>query len=161
MISKEKQILADHYLDFYRMAYSILGNSSDTEDAVQEALTITMSKPFLKHPNKYCMSVLYHLCAKMVSAKMTLSLHQLDDIVDDEDYAFRQRLVVVKELRDSLTPRANEYLDLYYDQGMTFSQIAEIKGVSDSMVKKIIYKCHEQLRKQLLKHEQEIINIYE
>ena len=41
MRERDKQMLADHYLDFYQMAYTILHEEADVEDAVQDALTDT------------------------------------------------------------------------------------------------------------------------
>ena len=35
-------MLADHYLDLYRMAFVLLQNEADVEDVVQEALAVTM-----------------------------------------------------------------------------------------------------------------------
>ena len=44
MRERDKQMLADHYLDFYQMAYTLLHNKEDVEDAVHDALVDTMSQ---------------------------------------------------------------------------------------------------------------------
>ena len=64
MRERDKQMLADHYLDFYQMAYTILHEEADVEDAVQDALTDTMSQPFVRDPYGYCCRVLKNKCYK-------------------------------------------------------------------------------------------------
>ena len=48
MRESDKQMLADHYLDFYQMAYSVLHNKEDVEDVVQESLAVTMAHTWVK-----------------------------------------------------------------------------------------------------------------
>ena len=50
MRESDQQRLVEHYLDFYRMAYSLLHDPKDAEDVVQEALTRTLVRPLVREP---------------------------------------------------------------------------------------------------------------
>lgn len=152
MLDKDKQILVDHYLDFYRIAYSMLRNQSDSEDAVQEALMLTMSRPFVLHPYQYCVSTIKSCCAKILSRNVYSFIDQFPDVPQVDD-PFESRINKLKELVDKLPQRIAELYELYYAQGMTYAQIANAKGISESMVKKLIYRGHKQLRQQILELE--------
>lgn len=152
MRETDKQMLADHYLDFYRIAYSVLRNSSDVEDAVQEALTITMSRPLVLHPYEYCVSVLRGECAKILSRNLYVLMEQIPDMAET-DSPGKRRVDQLRAMVDELPQRIVELFDLYYAKGMTYHQIAIQKGISESMVKKLIYRGHERLRQQILELE--------
>ena len=147
MREQDKQMLADHYLDFYRMAYNLLRNETDTEDMVQEALTVTMSRTFVTNPYSYCVKILYNRCLKLLSRA-------------EEDGIDEYRLQQLRELKAQLPPRLAKVLDLYYADGLTQTQIAEQQGISESMVKKLLYKGHERLRKQLIDIEKNNKTLY-
>lgn len=162
MRNQDKQMLADHYLDFYRMAFAVLQDPSDVEDVVQEALAITMARPYVRQPYQYCVRVLYSCCADLALNQKPFSLDQMPEFASKDDEVSQRRLVRLKELRDQLPPRVNEIFDLHYDQGLSLSQIARQKGVSDTMIKKLVNKWQNRLRKQLLEIEkQEIFNIHD
>lgn len=152
MRDKDKQILVDHYIDFYRIAYAMLRNQSDVEDAVQEALTLTMSRPFVRHPYQYCVSTVKSCCAKILSRNVYSFIEQYPDMSQDDD-PFESRVGKLRELVDLLPQRIAELLELYYARGMTYAEIADAKGISESLVKKLIYRGHKQLRQQILELE--------
>ncbi len=150
MREQDKQMLADHYLDLYRMAYALLHNEADTEDAVQEALAVTMARPFVSKPYRYCVKILYNRCYKMLSKRGYYLPGTMPDMAVEDDGIDEYRLQQIRELKAQLPPRMAKILDLYYVNGFTQSQIAERQGMSESLVKKLFYKGHERLRQQLM-----------
>lgn len=150
MREQDKQMLADHYLDFYRMAYNLLHNEADTEDVVQDALAITMSRPFVAKPYNYCAKVLYNRCYRLLSRGDYYLPGDVPDMVAEEDGIDEYRLQQIQELKDLLPPRIAKVLDLYYVNGLTQMQIAEHQGMSESLVKKLFYKGHKRLRQQIM-----------
>ena len=84
MREQDKQMLADHYLDLYRMAYNVLRNETDTEDAVQEALAITMSHSFLAKPYSYCVRTLYNQCYRLLSKRDYILPDELPDVAQED-----------------------------------------------------------------------------
>ncbi len=143
-------MLADHYLDFYRMAYNLLRNEADTEDVVQDALAITMSRPFVTKPYNYCVRVLYNRCYRMLSRGDYFLPGDIPDLMVEEDGIDEYRLRQLQELKEQLPPRIAKVLDLYYVNGFTQAQIAEHQGMSESLVKKLFYKGHKRLRQQIM-----------
>ena len=152
-------MLADHYLDFYQMAYSVLRNKEDVEDVVQEALAATMSHTWVKNPYNYCVKVLRHNCYKMLRKKNCILTDQLPDIPDVNDGVDEQRLLTLWKLKEQLPERINNLFDLHYVKGYTQEEISQLTGTSLTMVKKLFNKGHERLRKQMDKIEKQRMDL--
>lgn len=151
MREQDKQMLADHYLDLYRMAYNVLRNETDTEDVVQEALAITMSHSFLAKPYSYCVRTLYNQCYRLLSKRDYILPDELPDVAQEEDEGVDEyRVQQLYELKKQLPPRVAKILDLYYVNGLTQAQIAQRQGISEPLVKKLFYKGHEWLRMKMI-----------
>ena len=123
-------MLADHYLDLYRMAFVLLQNEADVEDVVQEALAVTMSKTWVKDPYKYCLQVLYNQCYKMVKGKEYVLVENMPETVEQDDDVDERRLKMLWEMKNELPKSEREVLDLYYVRGLTKGEIAKKKGLT-------------------------------
>ena len=156
MREKDKQMLASHYLDLYRMAFALLRNEADTEDCVQEALAATMSRALLIDPYRYCTKVLYNQCRQMLRRRGYQLPNQLPDMADaSEDSAMHEyRLIQLAQLKQQLPQRLKQIIDLYYLDGYTQAQIAAQQGISESMVKKLLYRGKNKLRQQMIDIEE-------
>lgn len=149
MHERDKQMLADHYLDFYQMAYTVLHNKEDVEDVVQEALAVTMSHTWVKNPYNYCVKVLRNNCYKLLRRKEYLISDPLPDIPDDYDGVDEKQLQTLWSLKNQLPDRIRKLFDLHYVKGYTQEEISQITGTSVPMLKKLFNKGHNQLRKQM------------
>lgn len=150
----DKQMLADHYLDLYRMAYLLLQNSTDVEDAVQEAIAVTMARPFIfGDPYKYCSAVLRNICITTIKRNREVLPQQFWEIANPEEDPNESRLQLLSDLTEKLPARIAEIIDLVYKQGYTQAEIARMKGISESMVKKLLYKGYDRLRRQITEIE--------
>ena len=159
MREADKQMLADHYLDLYQMAYSMLRNAADAEDAAQEALVVTMTRQLWGDPYKYCVAVLRNICIKMKKSNEVL----VDTMVDVPNAArdtYSLRLHRLMDLLEEMPKRTREILLLHYEKGYSKTQIAEMKDLSLSMVKKIFNKGQERLKRQLIEMEKNDKDIY-
>ena len=153
MREADKQMLADHYLDFYRMAFSILQNETDVEDAVQEALVETMTRHLWGDPYKYCVAVLRNICVRMKLKANEVLLDNMLDVPTPEADVDNRRLQRLGELLDALPKRIKEILYLYYEDGYSKAEIARQKGISVTMVKKLFKRGQDTLKKQLIEME--------
>ena len=63
------------------------------------------------------------------------------------------RIEQLRKFKSQLPPRIAKILDLYYANGLTQAQIAKTEGMSLSLVKKLFYIGHEQLRQQIIESE--------
>ena len=145
----DKQMLADHYLDLYQMAFSVLHNKEDVEDVVQESLAVTMAHAWVKDPYKYCIKVLYHNCYKMLKRSEYVLVENLPDLPSTNDGVDEQRLQTLWKLKNQLPERISKIFDLYYVKGHTYEEISSITGTPMPMLKKLIRKGHNRLRKQM------------
>ena len=150
MTEADKQMLADHYLDFYRIAFSILRNEADTEDAVQEALVVTMTRHLWGDPYKYCSVVLRNICVKMRKRNVEVLLDNMLEVPNPEPGVDSRRLQQLMDLVEAMPEREREVLNLYYEKGYTKADIAKMKGVSVSLVKKLFTRGLDMLREQLI-----------
>ena len=146
-------MLADHYLDLYQMAFAILRNETDSEDAVQEALVVTMTRQLWGDPYKYCVAVLRNICKRMKLRNREVLLDNMLDIPAPEVDVNNKRLQRLGELIDLLPKRIKEILYLYYEKGYSKAEIAKQKGISETMVKKLFDRGHDTLKKQLIEME--------
>lgn len=149
MHERDKQMLADHYLDFYQMAYAVLHNKADVEDVVQESLAVTMSHTWVKNPYNYCVKVLHHNCYKLMRKKHYILTDRLPDIPDTNDGVDEQRLQTLWKLKNQLPERISKLFDLHYVKGYSLEEISKMTGTSVPMLKKNFSKGYDQLRKQL------------
>lgn len=149
MLERDKQMLADHYLDFYQMAYTVLHNKEDVEDVVQESLAVTMSQIWVKNPYNYCVKVLRHNCYKVMKRKGYILTEKLPDMPDVNDGVDEQRLQTLWKLKNQLPERISKLFDLHYVRGYTQEEISQLTGISVAMIKKLFNKGHERLRKQM------------
>lgn len=78
---------------------------------------------------------------------MTVWLRQNGEDNDDRLARLRRqlRLARVREL----TPRQREFLDRYFDDGLTMQEIAEESGVNPSTVSRTLRRAKERLRRAL------------
>ena len=156
MRDSDKQILADHYLDFYQMAYSILGNETDVEDAVHDALVETMSKTFVNDPYRYCSKVLRNKCIRMLRRSKYILTEHLPEIPDTGDGVDEARLKRLWGYKDNLPERMRTVFDLYYEKGLSHSEISEQTNISLSSLKKLFSKGYKRLREQMIENEKKV-----
>ena len=155
MREADKQMLADHYLDLYQIAFSFFFNETDVEDAVQEALTITMSRSLTGDPYAYCIRVLRNTAFKMRRKSPEVLLDQMIEVAEPESEPDQtsRRLELLPSLMEKLPNRIRDVLYLYYEKGLSKAQIAQHEGISESMVKKLFYKGHRRLKQKIVEIE--------
>lgn len=157
MHEHDKQMLADHYLDFYTIAFDMLHNQADVEDAVQDALATTMSRIFVKDPCKYCARVVYNNCLQMLQRKKYILTGHLPDIYSEDEEKpniHDIQLAQLWKLKDQLPPRILNVINLYYVKGYTKEEIAKRTSYSVPLVNKLIRLGHQRLREQMLQKKE-------
>lgn len=155
MREQDKQLLVDHYLDFYQIAFNILRNQTDVEDVVQDALVKTMSQPMLRDPILYCSKIVRNNCIKLLQdCAYSLPRSLPDPASTEEETDAEIRIQQLWRLKDQLPPRIQKVLNLYYVNGYSREQIAERTSMTLTTVNKLIHIGHSKLRKQMLNIEQ-------
>lgn len=155
MREKDKQQLAERYLDLYRMAFALLRNETDTEDCVQEAMAVTMAHTFLLDPYQYCTKVLHNQCYQLLRRRGYSLPKELPELSEnnEDNKLYEYRLVQLARLKEQLPERVINIIDMYYRDGYTLAQIASMQGISESMVKKLLNKGKMRLQKQMIEFD--------
>ncbi len=160
MRDADKQYLADHYYDFFAIAYAIMQNEEEAKDAVQEALATTMAAPLVRNVHSYCAKVLRNYCCDRLKENYVL-IDTFDDRAMDTstDTMHERRISLLRRLKAQLPAETTMLLDLHYERGMTMAQIAEMTGKPQHWVKRRIMKSLHQLRENIMYEESRIKEI--
>lgn len=154
MRESDQNMLADRYLDLYQMAFAILHSQCDAEDAVQEALVRTLTRPIaVRDPLHYCVRVLRNYCMDKLNEKLVVT-DRIEALGDADDTPIQRllhvRLEGMEEARRCLPERTNQLLDMHYAEGLTLQEIADRTGVSAPMVRKLFKRAYRQIRKKIV-----------
>lgn len=144
----KRQLLVDHYLDFYSVAMAIVRDEQDAKDAVQEALVRTMTKSGVEDVCGYCVRTVKNLCLNMLKHQHRMT--EVDEmmLVTDVDH---DRLVrIVAEKKEELSELARAVLELHYEEGYTLSEMAGMMGINVPKLKRILADARYDLKKKLV-----------
>ena len=139
--------LQDRYLDFFSVAMSILKDEDEARDAVQEALTRTMTKLILKEPCNFCMRTLKHLCIDTLRHRNRQV--DIDETMLATDPEHEELLELVRRKKEELGEMARMVLELHDEDGHTLKEVAGMLKVSPSTVKRILYDARNEMRRKL------------
>lgn len=135
----------------YRTAYLLLGNPHDVQDALQEVLLRYMEKaPDFQSPDHekaWLLRVTSNCCKDCLRFRMRhayIDLESLRELLPAPD---KQQLV--RELY-ALPARYKTVLILFYFEGYSAKEIAQILSLSENAVKKRLQRAREALKKELV-----------
>lgn len=136
-----------------RLAYSYLHNMDDSEDILQETLIKYMDKSPVFASDTHEKAWLLHVAANLSKNKIDYNnVRKADEL--DEELAAEERpdLSFVWEAVKKLTRSQSEVVHLYYEEGYSTLEIAEILNEKESTVRSSLKRGREKL-KQILKEE--------
>jgi RNA polymerase sigma-70 factor (ECF subfamily) len=173
------EALYDRFKDYvYRTAFFITRNSGDAEEAVQETfMDVLRALPNyrVEGPARF-ETWLYRVTVNRCRSRMrrkTLPSADWDEIEDrleriptphpnhnPEDVALRQeRAVVLWQAVDRLPEGQRIVTLLRYQQGLSYSEIAQTLSISVGTVKSRLYHAHRRLKENLQLTEEELTGI--
>lgn len=128
----------------YRAALAILGHPQEAEDAVQDAFVRYLEKApaQLENPGAWLMRVLVNICKSRLRLKwrQVLPLPETLPVPGPEE---RQEV----EEMFSLPPKDRAVLHLFYYEGYSTQEIAQITGMMPGTVRSQLTRAREKLRK--------------
>ncbi|MCX6151156.1 MAG: RNA polymerase sigma factor [Ignavibacteriales bacterium] len=154
-IKEENISLTDHFKlyaeDILRYSFSILRNSYDAQDAVQEVfLKYTENKNTFREDcslKTWLFTLTRNYCYDRLRSRKH-SAEKLDDnlfeAINNPDY---DNLISLKDAMKMLTDEQNEIIYLRDYEGNSYKQIAEITGQSVENVKVKLFRAKQRLRK--------------
>ncbi|MCM1180767.1 MAG: sigma-70 family RNA polymerase sigma factor [Clostridium sp.] len=160
MLSKETfaKLVIDSTDSLYRVSKSILKNDSDCEDAVSEAITIAFQKLDSLKQEEYAKTwltrILIHECFRIrrQRSKVMLAFHQAEPELEHFMYSGNQQDAYVDDYFDlyqamrNLNENQRLTVTLYYIEGYSVKEIAQMTGVSQGTVKSRLSRGRSQLK---------------
>lgn len=135
----------------FRIAYSILSNEQDAEDAIQETFIKYMTKaPLFRdsdHEKAWLIRVVTNISKNMLRFR---NRHNVQSIEEFEKIGVVEEDIGFFEIIMQLPPKYREILNLYYVEGYKTREISELIGISPTAVRKRL-----QYARMLLKNEME------
>lgn len=152
-----KHLVLTNYPTMFRVAYSILRDSDDAQDAVQDAVTaLWNSRARLAEIDNYeafCVTAVKRKCIDIARARQSRPSTLDEEVPDREDEAdltkaveARDTLTLVMELVDKLPPLQRDVLRLRAEAGCDLREIAELKGISQDNARTLLSRARKKLK---------------
>lgn len=138
----------------FRIAYCILCNPQDAEDAVQETFLkyLTKAPEFNgeEHRKAWLIKVSTNISKNMLMFRLKRETVNIDDV---ENIGITRNDLELFELIMSLPAKYKIVMVLYYVEGYKSKEIAEIIDVNEDTVRKRLQKGRELLKKEFEKEQ--------
>lgn len=144
----------------YNLAYRMLGNSVEAEDAAQEAFIRAYTRLDTYDPSRkfssWMLSIASHYCIDVLRRRRVtlLSIEELPPMLDvamprsthpEQAVARAQVADQVQQLLDTLPEHYRTPVILRYWYDMTYREIAETMGVTESTIKTRLHRARAKL----------------
>ncbi|MBQ2838866.1 MAG: sigma-70 family RNA polymerase sigma factor [Muribaculaceae bacterium] len=150
-----KRLLLPHYRRMYATAITILRNSDDASDAVQEAFTRLWEKrddlPNIDTPEAYCVTTIKRVCIDRIR-KNTLPINEVTEdtllISDDSDIQAdnRESLQLVTLLMNKLPEQQRQVLQLRAFNDCSLEEIESITGLTGVNVRTLLSRARRRMK---------------
>ena len=127
----------------FRVAFNMLGNVHDAEDATQETYLRYMKyEPELtdsEHERRWLLRVLVNVCKDMGKKRAKHSVISIDELANLLEARDEETLGVMEKIM-SLPEIYRTVMDLYYVEGVSGEEIAVLLSISYAAVRKRLQK---------------------
>lgn len=150
-----KRLLLPHYKRMYVTAMTMLRDSDDAKDAVQEAFTRLWEKrddlPNIDNPEAYCVTIIKRICidrlrqaSHFANEVMVENVTIADDSAEKTDN--RESLQEVTRLITLLPEQQQKVLRLRSFNDCSLEEIEQITGLSGVNVRTLLSRARRRLR---------------
>ena len=153
-------VFTDTYLPLseqvYRVAYHILENRTDAEDAVQDLyIRLWNSRDTLDavhNPKAYCITMIRNICLDRIRKESKIRTTELSDAAGctsepDERLFGRESLKDVMKAMEKLSPMQKEVLRMKVFEDMSYEQMAGKTGMSKLTLRVLMSQARSRLKK--------------
>ena len=142
------------YKQYFRQlclyALHYVGDLDESKDIVQECFaSLIKNNPALSNPKVYLYNSVRNRCIDLLRSRKKERIAPMDDLsyISDKEAQRRSEIEVqLWEAVDSLPPKRRELLLLNKRDGLKYSDIARLKGLSENTVRNQIFRAIESLR---------------
>ena len=151
-----ERLFKDSYPLMYRMAFSMVENTDDAKDAVNQVFTqMWKGKPKVSDDSVkgYLLAATRNQCLHILRQRQLR--RQMEETLqrDESERQDEERQELLRELQqiidDNLTEQDKRVLELHYDEDMTYAETATVLGISTAAVNKHITRSLAKIRKTL------------
>lgn len=143
------------YKQYFRQlclyALHYIGDLDESKDIVQDCFTsLIKNNPDISSPRTYLYSSVRNRCIDLLRSRKRERTAPMDDLsqISDEEAQRRSEIEVqLWEAIDALPPKRRELLLLHKRDGLKYSDIARLKGLSENTVRNQIFRAIESLRR--------------
>ena len=142
------------YKQYFRQlclyALHYIGDLDESKDIVQDCFTsLIKNNPDISSPRTYLYSSVRNRCVDLLRSKKKERTAPMDDLMQISDEEAQRRSEIEAQLWaavDALPPKRRELLLLHKRDGLKYSDIARLKGLSENTVRNQIFRAIESLR---------------
>ncbi|MCL2628352.1 MAG: RNA polymerase sigma factor [Oscillospiraceae bacterium] len=147
----------------YRLAFSCMGNRFDAEDVVQDTFLklYQCKKDFAddEHKKAFLLRVASNRCKDLHKSAWFRKRADLDESLPAAD-CFIKSENTLREYVLRLKPAFRAVIFLFYYEGYSAAQIANILKMSETAVTTRLSRARRQLKVELINNKEELINEY-
>ena len=152
------QLFRQHYPDMIRLARLLLHDQAESEDAVEEVFASLIGKDFLptgSTARAFLMTALRNRCLNQLRHRTIQQrlqgLYLLDSQLQEATADMEERIDKVRQAIESLNDdTSRRILAQRYTQQLSYAEIAEVEGISETAVYKRIRKALDALKEKLI-----------
>jgi len=142
----------------WKMAHRFLGDAMEAEDVAQESFLKTLEAARRYRPTAtfrtYFYRTLTHLCIDRTRKKQLTSIDDIPEAMDpslnpDESLIEKERRARVRLALDALPPKQKAAMVLRHYEGLSYTEIAQILGVTPKAVEGLITRARASLQARL------------
>ena len=152
-----KHLVLTHYGSMYRVAYSILRDRDDAQDAVQDAVAAMWAQRArlseIDNYESFCVKAVKNRCIDMMRTRAARQEFSDEDTVQHgghvnpvEEIEARDSLPIVKSLVEQLPPIQREVLRLRSEAGCDLQEIARLTGVTHENARTLLSRARRRLK---------------
>ena len=152
------QLFRQHYPDMIRLARLLLHDQAESEDAVEEVFASLIGKDILPTgptARAFLMTALRNRCLNQLRHRTIQQrlqgLYLLDSQLQEVTADMEERIDKVRQAFESLNDdTSRRILAQRYTQQLSYAEIAEVEGISETAVYKRIRKALDALKEKLI-----------
>jgi RNA polymerase sigma-70 factor (ECF subfamily) len=146
-----ERLLHEYGNNILRLAYSYLHNMSDAEDALQDVLIqfIKTTPKFenVEHEKAWLMRVSINISKNKITYN---KIRKTDQLHENLAAAEREDLAMVWDAAKKLDVKYSEVIHLYYYQGYSIVQVAELLSKNESTIRSLLKRARMKLKAVLM-----------
>ena len=156
-----QQLFRMHYRQMYKLAAMLLHDDAESKDIIHDVFAQLLSSPNIELQRNtaeaYLLAAVRNRCLNVIRGRKIqervkqLYLLELDQSVPETDTLLEELKTLSKGIAQLMPPVCRRVIELHFNDGMTFREIAAHLGVSETTVYKYLRNALQQLRNHLKK----------